>query len=454
MTLRNRLGLASLLVSAAILIVAGWFVLREQRLAAVDTLDASLATRLDDLIALDEQNAIPTGYGISAAEDTLAMVIAPDGSVVLTTDVFGDPAELLAAIEARRLPTTAGLETFAETRDIHKMRLDAANAIDGSTIVVGQSLRGVDDTVAGLRRTLLMVGPFLAIAAAALTRGLVGRALAPVDTMRAEAAEISLTDLHRRIPTRSGADELDGLADGLNGMLARLESSADAQRRLIADVAHELRSPLAALVTQLEVDLTHPETADWPTTAAESLDEGRRLQTLIDNLLLLARLDAEQALPVNQLVDLDELVHDTVGRFERNRDITIDRSGVGAGVVRGDADQLQRCIQNVLDNAVRYARSTVRLTLTERDDAVELTITDDGPGIPDADHKRVFERFYRVADARDRDSGGTGIGLALVHELVELHCGTVEAISAGPTGTTIVMTLPSADGGVAAPPAS
>lgn len=445
MTLRNRLGLASLLVSAAILFVAGWFVLHNQRAAALATLDDSLDTRLDDLAALDEQNAIPFNYGISAAEDTLAMVIAPDGAVRLTTDAFGDPAELLNAVEDLRAPITTELTTFGETRGIDEMRLDADRAPDGSRIVVGQSLAGVNDTVTGLRRTLLLVAPVLAIAAALLTRTLVGRALVPVETIRTEADEISLTDLHRRIPTGSGANELDALAGSLNGMLSRLEVSADAQRRLVADVAHELRSPLAALVTQLEVGLTHPDTADWPATAAESLDEGRRLQALIDNLLLLARLDAHETPDTLGLVDLDELIHDTARRTARNQDIAIDRSNVGAGVVRGDADQLQRCIQNVLDNAVRYADTTVTVTLREHDDKVELAVTDDGPGIPTAERTQVFERFYRISDSRDRASGGTGIGLAIVKELVELHAGTVEATPAEPTGTMIVMRFPSAD---------
>lgn len=445
MTLRNRLALVSLVVSSAILVVAGWFVLREQRFAALDNLDDSLSVRLDDLASLDEQDSIPLGYGISDAEDTLAMVIAPDGSVVLTTDSFGDPTELLNAIDITQLPTTVELTTFEETRRTDRMRLDATRTRDGSTIVVGQSLHGVDDTVAGLRSTLLTVGPFLAIAAALLTRVLVGRALAPVDTMRAEADEISLTDLHRRIPTRSSADELDALAESLNAMLARLETSADSQRRLVADIAHELRSPLTALVTQLEVDITHPDTANWPATAAESLDEGRRLQALVDNLLLLARLDANESPVVTDLVDLDELVHDTVRRVERGHDITIDRTNVAAGVVRGDPDQLQRCIQNVVDNALRYADARVAIALAEHDDVVELSVTDDGPGIPEAARARVFERFYRVDNARDRDSGGSGIGLSIVNELVEMHGGTVVAVPADPTGTSIVMRFPSAD---------
>lgn len=445
MTLRNRLALVSLVVSSAILVVAGWFVLREQRFAALDNLDDSLAVRLDDLVSLDEQNSIPLGYGISDAEDTLAMVIAPDGSVVLTTDAFGDPDELLLAVSSADLPTTAALTTFAETRRTDQMRLDATQTRDGSAIVVGQSLHGVNDTVSGLRLTLLTVGPFLAIAAAVSTRVLVGRSLAPVDTMRAEADEISLTDLHRRIPTRSSADELDALAESLNAMLTRLEASADGQRRLIADIAHELRSPLAALVTQLEVDLTHPDTADWPVTAAEALDEGRRLQTLIDNLLLLSRLDASESPLVAELVDLDELVHDTVRRVERGHRITIDRTNVAAGVVRGDPDQLQRCIQNVVDNALRYADTTVAIALVEAGDRVKLTVSDDGPGIPPEERTRIFERFYRVDAARDRNSGGSGIGLSIVKDLVELHRGSVVAQGVEPTGTSIVITLPSAD---------
>jgi heavy metal sensor kinase len=444
-SLKVRLTLTSFVLFLVTLAVAGWFVLGQHRDSTIDALDEGLVTRLDDLVSLAEQNATPEGFGISQAEDTLAMVVAPNGAVKLTTDRFGNPQEILALVAPDIGPQTVALSTFRETKGTGQMRVLVSQSLAGQIGITGQSVDSVDDSVTDLRTTLLVVGPILAIIGALVTGLVVRRALVPMEAMRREAAHISLSDLDRRIPVRAGNDELATLADTLNDMLARLEDSADTQRQLIADVAHELRSPLTGLVTQLEVDLMHPDQADWPATVTEALDEGRRLQSLIDNVLLLAHLDQNEAELTHELVDLDDIVHTTVDRIAAMSPVEFDRSAVGAGVVRGNPDQLHRCIQNVVDNAVRHATSRVTVSLVENDNIVTLAITDDGPGIAAEQRERVFERFYRVAGARDRSTGGTGLGLAIVRELVTAHHGTITADPAQPSGLTMTIRLAAAN---------
>lgn len=441
MTVKLRLTLAALLLFLITFGIAGVFVLTAHREAAHDALEMSLQTRLDDLITVDQQASGSEGLSNSHGRDSLAMILSPDGTVRITTDQFGDATEILALVEPGTDPTTVALTTFRETQGTERFHVLVAEDERGHVAIVGQSLRSVDASVDDLQQSLLIVGPLLALAATLVTAFVANSALAPVGAIGRQAAEIGIGDLDRRVPTSGRADELGDLAAVLNDMLSRLERSTNTQQQLVANMAHELRSPLTAIATQLDVDLTHPDNADWPTTASDALDETHRLQTLIDNLLLLARLDNDAEQVATDLVDLDEIVHNTIDRLV-DSELVIDRSGVGAGVVRGDAGQLQRCIQNLLDNAVRYADTRVSVSLNEHGSFVVLTIVDDGPGMDEEEHDRIFERFYRVHSARDRDSGGSGLGLAIVRELVTANGGTVEASRSDSTGTTMTVRLP------------
>ncbi len=462
MSLKVRLTLISFGLFTVTLAAAGWFVIEQHRLSSLDAIDASIDARLEDLIALEVQGANPEELGVGVDEDTLAIIIGPDGLVETSTDVTGDPAEILAKAEPDTGPQTISLTSFEETRGTDRFRVILSRGPDGQVGIAGQSLRSIDVSVSDLRASLLVVGLLLAVAAAAVTAAVVGRALRPVEVMRQEAADISLNELHRRLPVSERNDELGRLGQTLNDMLERLDHSAATQQQLVADIAHELRSPLTGIATQLEVSLAHVDRSDWPETAADALAEARRLEDLIANMLLLARLDNDAESGIggagepggaanrpgqagHRLVDLDEIVHEAVDRAIITGGIEVDRSEVGAGLVRGDSDQLRRCVQNLLDNAMRYASSTVTVGLSEGVAGVTLVVADDGPGIPAADRTRVFERFYRVSEARERTSGGTGLGLAIVRELVDLHHGSVTATAAEPSGTIMTVTLPSVD---------
>jgi signal transduction histidine kinase len=226
----------------------------------------------------------------------------------------------------------------------------------------------------------------------------------------------------------------------MNAMLARLEDATDRQRRFVADASHELRSPLTGMRAQLEVDLEHPELANWETTEREVLADAIRLQRLVDDLLAITVADAS-ALDASHRssVDLDEIVFAEARRVTTRNDVAIDTHAVSGAQLDGNADQLVRVVRNLLDNAARHARSQVAVSLEESATHVTLRVVDDGPGIPDADRQRVFERFARLDDARDRDEGGAGLGLAIVHDVVAAHGGSVSVENAPGAAFTVVL---------------
>jgi signal transduction histidine kinase len=213
-------------------------------------------------------------------------------------------------------------------------------------------------------------------------------------------------------------------------MLERLEHAAERQRRFVSDASHELRSPVASIRATVEVAQRRGREADWPDVARRVLADDERLERMVDELLELARLDeTPEGLP-DTLIDLDDVVLDEVSRLTDRATMLTDR--VSAGRVRGSRSQLERVVRNLLDNAVRHARSTVAVSLGTESGGihatlpvVRLAVDDDGPGISEADRERVFERFTRLQEGRGRDAGGAGLGLAMVRAIVERHGGTV-----------------------------
>jgi signal transduction histidine kinase len=251
--------------------------------------------------------------------------------------------------------------------------------------------------------------------------------------------------MDRRVPEPDTRDEVGRLARTMNAMLDRLESASQRQRQFVSDASHELRSPLASIRTNLEVALRHSERADWPVVAERALAEDARMEDTVSELLALARLDeADGSAPVDTLpeIDLDELVlDDTV----QQRRVPVDTSRVSAGRVHGRREQLTRVVRNLLDNAARHAASSVAVELRAGDDhTIELTVDDDGPGIPVEERERVFDRFTRLDDGRARDAGGLGLGLSMVKEITEQHGGTVTIEDAPIGGARLRVRLPAA----------
>jgi signal transduction histidine kinase len=212
------------------------------------------------------------------------------------------------------------------------------------------------------------------------------------------------------------------------------------QREFVADAAHELRSPLAAMRTQLEVSAAHPNEGSWQQAIPVLLADVERMTRLADDLLQLARLD-DRARAAHRVLDLDDIVFAEVTRVRTSAPVDIDTTGVSAAQVNGDGMALARLVGNVLDNAVRHAETRVTVALSVEEATAVLAVADDGPGVPAADRERIFERFTRLDDARSRVAGGAGLGLAIVREVARAHGGSASVADAQP-GAVFVVRLP------------
>ncbi len=254
------------------------------------------------------------------------------------------------------------------------------------------------------------------------------------------ANEITGSTLHQRVPEPRTDDEIGELARTMNAMLDRIEGSSERQKRFMSDASHELRSPVASIRTQLETALLRPDHTDWPHVGRTVLAEDERLGALVDNLLALTRLEEGVRRPTSE-VDLDELCYEQLQRTFR---VPIDRSGVLAGRVIGVPDELTSVVRNLIDNAARHAATAARVSLATYGPTVRLCVEDDGPGVPMELREKVFERFTRLQEARSRDAGGSGLGLALTKRIVESHGGRIFVESAALGGAAFVVELPAA----------
>jgi len=250
------------------------------------------------------------------------------------------------------------------------------------------------------------------------------------------AGERSWTDLttpsdsgDERLPVPPTHDEVAALATTLNGMLGRVAAARRTQRLFVADAAHELRSPLASIRTQLEVAEHLGEGGRLP---AELRREVARLAGLVEDLLRLARADDPSRPVATAPGDVGALVDDVVTRYA-GAGVSVRRAaGDTTAVVTASRDDLLRALTNLVDNAVRHAAGHVVVSTALTGDGLEVWVTDDGHGIPAADRQRVFDRFTRLDEARDRDSGGTGLGLSITRDLLARNGSTVRLEDAEP----------------------
>ncbi|MFI6595164.1 sensor histidine kinase [Nonomuraea sp. NPDC050536] len=266
----------------------------------------------------------------------------------------------------------------------------------------------------------------------------VRKALEPVKTIKDELAEITETDLGRRVPPTAHQDELDDLASTINETLDRLEGAVEQQRRFASDASHDLRSPITAMRAQVEDALMHPEDADWQGTGQALLTSLDRLQAIVTDLLTLARLDAGSP-GRNEPLDLAVLVEEELARRPRGKQVNL---SLAPGVtVRGDRLRLARLLTNLLDNAERHAEETITVTVARGDGLAVLEVQDDGAGISPDLRELVFRRFTRLDASRSRDAGGTGLGLPIAREVARAHGGTL-TIEDSEVGARFVLHLP------------
>lgn len=433
---RVRTTAATTLVVAVALLAGAYLLVMAQRSLGLDQVDKAITARAGDLELLLGREGEADALEVARGEEALVQIVDGDGRVVAAS-------ENAAGLSPVAEPGSAGIETVPglpiDPDEEFRLLAEQVPTPDGPlTIVVAGSLDALNENVEILVGNLAIALPLLLALVTVATWLVVGRALQPVEAIRAEVESIGGRHLERRVPEPRSQDEVGRLARTMNAMLARLQHAWDRQEQFVADASHELRSPLTAMRSQLEVDGEHPDTADVEATREHLLAEVGRMQGLIDDLLYLAR--GEAGAREHRTVDLDDLVLGEARRVRSRVGPPIDTSGVSAGQVRGHPGDLRRLVSNLLDNAARHAHSSVTVSLREEDHGVVLSVADDGPGIPPEERDAVFERFVRLDDARSH-GGGSGLGLAIARDVVERHGGAITFVDTD-SGARVEVRLP------------
>ncbi|MCU1391793.1 MAG: hypothetical protein JWM34_221 [Ilumatobacteraceae bacterium] len=445
--------LATLVVAIA-LVIGSFGLLHLFRGALLRSQSGASRQRADSVAALAVDGVLPNPLpALDSPRLTLVQVLDADSKVIAASSQLAGLQPVRTAGAGRRTM----LDSITRVQGGPWLAENVSITVGGRTLtaVVITSVAGYDRGGDLLRTSLLILVPILLLLVAGTVWLVVGRALQPVESMRAEVETITGRHLHRRVPAPDTDDEIGRLAHTLNDMLDRLQTSSDAQQRFVADASHELRTPIANIRMAIEVASAHPDRADWPAVASDVLRQDARMQSLTDDLLALARAEAGPNTVRLGPVDLTSLLREELARpVPDDRELTTD-GALPEVTITGDPDQLRRLITNLVDNALRHAEHRVTIGLRTVPVAghalVEIQVADDGPGIPVADREAVFDPFVRLDRHRARDLGGTGLGLSIVRRVANAHHGTVVVAGAGTGeggGATFVVRVP------AVPPSS
>ncbi len=303
-----------------------------------------------------------------------------------------------------------------------------------------------DHTAADISGLLEVGTPMLLAVVGLICWAIVGRALRPIEMMRLEVAEVATVGAGRgqhRVAEPANDDEVARLARTLNSMLDRMEASSVRERRFVSDASHELRSPIANIRTELEVAMHHPGAADWRQVADEVLGQNQRMEQLVAGLLLLARSDEGSLIEAREPTDLAAVARSVAADGPSGPPVV--RAVCSPAYVRVPPIYAERMVANLVDNARRFAATTVTVTVARSVEDIGtfavLTVADDGPGVPVAHRERIFERFVRLDEARDRGEGGFGLGLAIVADLSRFYGGSIRVGPSGP-GAEFILRLP------------
>lgn len=336
-----------------------------------------------------------------------------------------------------------------ELRELVGQTPDGELVVSESTLTDLEGLEALanERAVDALGRYSLVAIGVLFLTSLAVGWVVAGRVLAPIDRIAAVARQIQGTDLSRRIALAGPPDELRRLADTFDQMLARLDDAFEGQRRFIHEASHELRNPLAVMRANLDVALADPDASsdDLRRTAAVVARSSERMSRLVDDLLLYARQEATQL--ERDRVDLTSVLREAAEEFAgpaAASGLRLEQAAPPGLWVHGDHDALRQALANLLANAVRLApeRTAVRLTAGTTEGWVWAAVADEGPGIPDDQQARVFERFWRGDPDTAHADGRSGLGLTIVRRIVEAHGGEVRLVSEEGEGSTFALWLP------------
>lgn len=437
LSLRWRITLLAAVLFSLAVSTGALILIALLRYSLTRELDNSARKAGQDVAALVTSGRLPQTVVAGSAAVVEVQVVDPADQVVAASP-GGD------AIKSILLPGELAEARAGQSVDVPGARLGiqdklrvTATPAGQQTVLVVTSVERIESSVHVLAGAAIIGSPIAVLAMAVVTWAVVGLALRPVAALRHGAQEITAAGLaQQRLPVPAVEDEIHRLALTLNAMLDRIDRATARQRTFVGDAAHELRSPLASLRVQLEVAQRLGSDSDDTAWIDDVLVDVDRLDRLVDDLLVLARAD-EAGLRRHEPVDLPVLIADVVSGYGSAR-VPVTCVTEPATVI-GDPEALRRVVVNLVDNAVRHAATGV----TVSSGPGRMEVADDGPGIPDAERARVFDRFFRGDASRSRESGGTGLGLAIVRDLVRAHGGTVQLADNSP-GLRAIVHLPKA----------
>jgi signal transduction histidine kinase len=450
LSLRARATLFGTLVVAVLLAVGSMLLVSTLESRLTEAADHLSRSRVDDLLRLARSGFPHTLRNVD--DNGAAQVVAADRTVLAASpNLTGDPA--IADFHPGRRAATSTFQAPDDSEiETYRFWYASGPSPRGTvTVYVGNSLEAVSEASGALRRALWLGVPVVLALLGVVIWLLLGRAIGRLDRIRAEVDRISEANSNARVAGDGVDDEVGRLAATMNAMLERLDVAAQRQRDFVADVSHDLRSPLAAQRVALEVALSRPEAVDTDRLRAEVLGATADMERLVDDLLMVASIDADQT-SVPALMDLDGVVLEEAARARTSGRLEINTSAVSAAPAYANADDVRRIVRNLLDNAVAHARTRVDLTvdLLEQPDADEavdgahdwarLLVADDGPGVPAEHQDRIFDRFHRAESARS-PGAGSGLGLSIARGLTERNGGRL-ALLDGDVGATMRLLLP------------
>lgn len=441
------------------------------------SLSTQLLGTLDDSLRLSAEQILPTlenengrlvfGHNDNQAvsllkQDDLLRLVTPTGEVLAARGPAGHVPIPAASITgggglfAVTYPGTKSAQGQRQDQQGNHDTQDSTRLLSVPVMVndqiveylqVGRSLESIQDTLRRLLTLLLIAGPAILLIAAVSGYWLAGRALAPIERIRRQAAAIGAQDLGQRLNLELPDDEVGRLARTFDQMLARLDESFQRQRRFTADASHELRTPLAIIRGEVDVALERPRTSeDYVETLQSVGAEAERMSRLASNLLLLTRSDTAELTLNREQIDLADLLRVLIEQMQSQAEtsnVTLKTDLPEQLIMQGDADRLLQLFVNLLENAFVYAPgSTVTVQGRQTLETIEIAIADTGPGIHPEHLSHLFERFYRVDKARSRKSGGSGLGLSIAQEIARAHGGEITVTSAPGKGTAFTVHLP------------
>jgi signal transduction histidine kinase len=442
-TVRTRSAVAATFVVTLCLMIAGGALLlvlfHSLEASARSTADAR-ATQVAD--QLRTESAAELDRSMLATDSQVGVVQVIDQNGKILAQSAGNPTGPVSRRTVAPGSTEfLGRVLFSPEDDFWVTGVGVNSPHGPLTVFAGADREPVEKVVTTVAVLLAIGGPIVVAVVAFGTYRLVGAALQPVERIRARVSSMTSGRLGERIPVPSADDEVARLAVTMNDMLDRLQAGQTAQRRFVSDASHELRSPLATITAALDLAHGHPELLDLSLIEESLLPETHRMHRLVEDLLLLARGDEHAELRNEVDVDLDDIVYAEANRI---RAITGLRVFTAISPVRitGDPRALSRLVRNLVDNAIRHTHSTIRLECADSGGRAQIVVADDGPGIPPAERRRVFDRFVRVDSPRAREAGGAGLGLSIVAQIADAHHGTVSIGESSSGGARFVVRFP------------